>query len=111
MAVRTRQLAAGQGAASTSPTNVFTIPADRTAIVKDIVLQNVSGASAAVNVGLLVGGQPVPLWVGTMAHAAVQTLQERFVVMHEGDTLYVTCSPSGNLRWLISGTLLFGDPQ
>lgn len=109
MAVRSRRL--GDGIGTTTGATIFTVPADRTAIVKEVCLQNGGAVAATVYVAAFPGGGITGYYVAlALVPAAGMTRVPAWFVMHETDVLKVV-GPAGNTTAAyVSGTLLLGDP-
>lgn len=123
MAVRSRRLgaasAAGGGGGVTA--TVFTCPADRTAIVKDLrVFCTANTAVGSTNVQLdvlLSGVTSRTIWRTTVGPASTGVLYpvttgdaSPWVVLQETDVLRLTVPAGLTVQCYASGTLLEGDP-
>lgn len=110
MAVRSRRLCAYLGATVTGGTVVYTCPADRVAVVKDLTVWNASGAVSVVTVILRTGGSPFGVVRESLAVDARLTQLGRFLVLHEGDELRLAVSAGTTTGGIVaSGALLAGD--
>lgn len=115
MAVRTRRLgqtnAAGGGAGAT--VTIFTCPADRTAIVKE--LRQSLGAGGAPPYALVwevsfSGGAFRRVARADLTAVGVVVVQEAWFVLQETDVLRVSVPAGATVFAMASGTLLDGDP-
>jgi hypothetical protein len=110
VSVRSRRL----GAAVPTPAGagLLVVPADRTAILKELVLSN-HGALPGTFIGVWVSrfaGDILLIASGTPSSGEVLRF-ERWLVIHEGESLYCTSSViNTDQRVYASGTLLLGDP-
>lgn len=113
VAVRTRPLVRVQVGVTTAADLLFTCPTDRVAIVKDA---RISAAGVAGTTRLVVArfGTVGALelvsatYAGTKVYAAANPLP--YVVMGEGDTLYLLSTVGMLVDVWVSGALLDGDP-
>lgn len=89
MAVRTKELGNVVGQAGT-PTTIYTVPAGRTAIVKDLTIA-IRTSTATIVVEAVRGGTAMRIFSGANT-AADQTIVSsgRFVVLEAGDSLRVS---------------------
>lgn len=113
MPVRTRVLVKQQLAATTGADVVFTCPPDRTAIVKDARI-SVGAPAGTARLAVLRSGVvgAVELVAVTSAGVAAHGRADPppWVVLEEGDTLYVVGTAGMVVNVWASGTLLDGDP-
>lgn len=90
---------------------VYTVPADRTAIIKDARMR-LQGAAGSIAVFVLAGGGSVVLMRGNPAGGDVDVVaDDPWCVLREGESLSLfgpTVGATADL-W-ISGALLAGDP-
>lgn len=110
--VRTRRLAEYFGISGSGGVVLTTVPADRTALVKDITLQNRSGSAATLR--LLLRTSVGDIKVLEVVVPALETRQSsgRQVVAHAGDSLLVHTDPLGvAVAVQVSGALLQGLPS
>lgn len=109
MAVRSRRLF-GPTQLSTSLTVIYTVPADRTAIVRTTWLYNQS--ASPVTVLLTVNGTGV---ADRLANLEVPAQRERVLlgdlVLNPGDVLRGAASVAGVANILMAGSLLLGAPE
>lgn len=113
MAVRSRRLVLTRIVTANVFTSVYTVPTDRTAVVRSILLQNQGAANSTVDVRILKGGT-----AGTyrIISGLVQVPHQRdnfeeWHVLEEGDQLEVRASATNSTNVWISGALLLGDPS
>lgn len=112
MAVRTNRLWAVANILSGPAVTVFTCPAARTCIVKDLALQNVGGASTGISLSLRTPTAVVNVWRGTVASGDTAVDSGRFIVLEPGDTLEVAGLAAGaSVRSAGFGTMLLGEPS
>ena len=107
MAVRSLNLANGGLVVANAPITVFTCPAGRTVILKDVRLW-VSGASSVSTV--LAAGSPdglVLLVNEVISPAAVRSLQP-WIVLEPGHTLQMSQNVANSVRYWLSGAELAG---
>lgn len=111
MATRTRRLAIHSAAAATADTVVYTCPADKTAIIKQVAFQNASGGSQVMTWLLRSAGITMQVLAVTLADGAVSQTPGLFFVLHPGDELRVRCSSAGGtIRASAHGSQLAGAP-
>lgn len=111
MTVRTRRLVAWTGSASTSPAGIYTTPAGRTAIVKQLNLQADNGVSGTLAVGLRTSGVVFQLAREPLTGVQTVRLTGLWVVLHPGDELVVLAAAAmSGVRVVASGSLLLGEP-
>lgn len=108
MAVRTLNIAHGNKTAS-GQLALFTVPSDRTLIVKDARLVNASGST--MDIGLVVirsGVEASILPSQPVASIASLELLDAFVVLQAEDQLrlYSSADP---VQYIVSGALLAGE--
>lgn len=105
MTVRSTQLALGLLPGG-GYTTVYTVPAGRRTIVKE--LSFVSGASGVLAVQVDDGSTPrqVVLRYSPALPASVDTVIPRWFVMNAGDELQIYYANSNALQYLVSGTEL-----
>lgn len=124
MAVRTRRLGdasvltAGAGATTT----IFTVPADRTAIVKRVrgwlaattaafpILVNVLVLKADTTTRTIAQLRADAVGMMYLAPFDGVSTQEWWDVLHEGDALRFSQPANCTIQMYVSGTLLSGDP-
>lgn len=112
MAVRSDNVVIGDYTATGGLDVLYTVPADRTVIVKDIRLRDLaSGATYA-----LIIQTPAPLF-GQLAqetlavNAFTSVDPPPWVVLREGWVINLFAPAGKVVRLLISGSVLFGDPE
>lgn len=107
MAVRSAQLAVG-ALSSTSATTVYSVPAGRRTIVKDVRVFNGAGV-ADDDVRMLVrsGGSDRSCWRFRRAMPSAESdyIPQCWIVLDTGDELKLQCAQS-TLRYVISGAEL-----
>lgn len=112
MPVRTRRLF-GPVLASTGTFTLYTVPADRTAILKYLTAVSIFGGTTAtytLSVGAGSGTRITALRSLAPGAEAAAADREMWFVLTEGETLVVTVSTASGLVFSGSGTLLEGDP-
>lgn len=107
MAVRTATLAKARPSAAGTFVSIYTCPAGRTAIVKDVRACFLSATSASAFLEVLSGGVEynVGTWTGvfpTIVGGAV------WIVLEPGDSLRVWQTLANGVSWWISGAELNG---
>ena len=114
MAVRTRVLAGGRLTTNNTVQVVFTCPADRTAILKDVRLR-LQGAAGVLFVGIgFPGAAPVVIrsnFAGGLADVDAFLDPPPWIVLEETQTLYFFSAAAIQVDYWFSGTLLDGDPS
>lgn len=110
MAVRTLNVALGVTDAA-ADVLLFTVPVDRTLIVKDVVLHNHFGGTTFVSIYAVRSGDAVAL-AESEALAAGGALERRqmFTVIQAGDELHLYAAAAG-VQYLVSGALLQGEAE
>lgn len=107
MAVRTKQLA--NGVLTTTLTTVYTVPADKTAIVKSLVFYSpVGAATTTIFVSARIGGNARGITVNPGFAANTSGVLELWVVLGPTDELRVSANPSAAVQFIASGTELDG---
>lgn len=96
-------------------TTIYTCPAGRTAIIKELSVQNMSGRALGMGLGLRRGVQTVQLeWTSGVASQSGLRWRGAFHVLQSGDQLLVyqwsTTNAAANVQVAVSGALLIGDP-
>jgi hypothetical protein len=115
MAVRSRLHAMGTTPAGTTTAVAFTVPAERTAIVRRWSFTNRSSASREMYVGVRRGGSNVTVHLGqSIPPDTTMGFADDNIVLDPGDALvFVSVTPAGatgNMHWYASGSLLEGAP-
>lgn len=111
MAVRSKALAHGQQLVPAAGVSIFTCPAGRTAIVKDVVLTNNTGASSNLTLQLRRAGVSIGVLRDAVADASRLASSGRYIVVEPGDELRVVSSvAAGTVGWTVHGALLLGIP-
>lgn len=113
MAVRSRRLF---GPVTAAPNGVhhtlYTVPVDRTAVVRGFTLLNYS-ASALTFLQLSIdsGSGPLPFWVfTTVAQGTTHAFPDE-LVLNPGDTVKMFYEPAGGAPYVLgTGSLLLGAP-
>ncbi len=112
MAVRTKQLANDKVTSGGSANVVYTAPAGRTAIVKDIVLDNTGSTAVVASLFVQNTGHTAAcdIVAGSVLGGSQMTSTGRFVVLEPLDELWVYASSiaTGDVKVLVSGTELDG---
>lgn len=115
MAVRTRRLAEQiiTTTGASGSTSLFTVPTDRTAIVKEIVLSQTAGSLSGLYWFYVDTAGADTLQVAYFGLTAndLPERREMWLVMHEGDQLVLAQSSSRTCNVYVSGSLLAGDPS
>lgn len=111
MAVRSRRLATFSGAVPGALTTIWTVPANRTAIIHQIDVANTSSAATQIRVTLRTGGLLYPYIRQDLAADQAVRIAGQHVVMQAGDELRIasTVAAAGGSVW-VSGSLLDGNP-
>lgn len=115
MSVRTRRL--GEAIFVTTSTSlsgtIFTVPADRTAIVKELVVSQVAGSVPTTFYCYVdtAGADTLQVAAVTVAANDAPVVLPRWLVMHEGDQFVFAQSSGRTANVYVSGTLLAGDPS
>lgn len=107
MTVRTKQLASG--VLGTSSAGYYTCPAGKTAIIKQITLNNPAGGAATIATVTVdtVSGQRVIVRESMNAPSVVR-IGELFIVLAPGDDILASNSVASGTGLMISGTELDG---
>lgn len=110
MTVRSRRLAAGR-IVGTSQQVIYTVPQDRTAIVKSVLLQNDGAGTveAILSFRNSDSGTVVRMLLENIASNAELWLMP-WAVLEEGDDIRLQASVTNDLNFWVSGPLLLGDP-
>ena len=112
MSVRTKRIALTRIVTPNVFTTVFTVPADRTLIVRCIILQN-QGANATEGTVRVVNsdtGTQVRVFTDLAIATHDRRVLEQWSVLEDGDSIEVRASQTNSLNVWISGALLLGDP-
>lgn len=107
MGVRSVSLCQGNSSPAGTLFTVYTCPAGRTAIVKDIRLSEAAGATTRCVVQAVSGAQQVHIVETNLSANAAYRETGAFVVLEPGDELKVFSS-GGTFRFRISGAELDG---
>lgn len=112
MSVRTTSFAVGAFTVGAGGfVDLYTVPADRTAIVKDVRVFPLTAVGGGLLVWQTPGGAVGHLeTIPGVAGALYVTDPTPWAVGLEGWLLRLYGTPADQARWLVSGTLLFGDP-
>lgn len=112
MPVRSRRLAAGTAPAS-ALTAIYTVPADRVAIVKNVFLEIATGGAGVVTLSVgLNGGVGVIVYTTTGPVAGpVPQFWPEWVALNETDQLRISTAAGITVDYWVSGALLDGDPS
>lgn len=114
MAVRTKRL--GEAIVVTTSTSltatIFTVPTDRVAIVKEIVVSQVAGSTPTTFYFYVdtAGADTLQVAAVTVTANDTPTVLPRWLVLQEGDQLVMAQSSSRTSNVYVSGSLLAGDP-
>lgn len=112
MAVRSNRLWATGNLTGGGPHALVTCPADRTIIVKDLTVQNVSAATQAVSITLRTPSAALNVWRGDVASGVTAVDRDRFVVLEPGDSLELGGPAAGSsVRTAGFGSMLAGAPE
>lgn len=108
MAVRSKVLASA--VATTTLTTIYTVPAGRTAIIKQLSIYNPSGgATTTLFVSMLIGGSARGLFLETgIAPNSSSGATAMYVVLGPGDSLRISANPSSALQFTAHGVELDG---
>jgi len=110
MPVRTRRLGGPVALAALGVATIYTVPANRTAIVKRIQIRAAGAYTAGTAVTFYVGAPAAATAV--LVYPSVSGLDaETWLVLHEGETLQVGNGTNVSVTITVSGTLLDGDPS
>lgn len=104
MAVRTQRLGFVRNPPASSLVTIYTVPAGRRTIIKEVMCSKQTGASVSVVV-TIVGSSTYGLFLETSAGTSFRV--ERWTVLNAGDTIAVlfTTASTGN-QLIVSGTEL-----
>lgn len=109
MAVRTRRLSGPTLVASLGVATLYTVPTDRTAIIKSVQTWP-SGAPGAGTAVTLYIGAPATGTKALVLSSASGEDHRTWIVLHEGETLQVGNGMASSVAICVNGTLLMGDP-
>jgi hypothetical protein len=87
---------------------MYTAPAGRTAIVKDLRICNVTGAGTSTILAVHSGAHFCNLFIGTLGASSVAVLSPAFIVLEPGDELLVNAQAANSVTWYVSGAELDG---
>lgn len=111
MAVRSRRLGGPTFLTVTTDVLIYTVPADRTALIKSVSIANNSAGSAAIRVGIGgTGTGAVILRTGTVAATSGLVLVGLDLVAMPGEAVYVAASVANALTVSLHGAQLLGTP-
>lgn len=110
MPVRTRRLAGPVSVAVGAAPILFTVPANRTAIVKRLHLRAAGTVTAGTALTLYVGAPAAGTATTVVTFPGLDAEREAWLVLHEGESLYAGNGTNQAITVAISGTLLDGDP-
>jgi hypothetical protein len=115
VSVRTRRLGDSSvaTAGSAATTTIFTVPSDRTAIVKDVQLAVTAATAPPVALILQINKADTTVrrvWTNSLNVGTFTPWAEPWIVLQEGDSLRVTQPANCTVQTYVSGTLLDGDP-
>lgn len=110
MAVRTTRLAEGTVSGTGSHT-VYTAPANYVVLVKSLVEQNQGSGTSSWSFGVSPGGGGTTIDMfghstGSPQAANGFELDQMWVALNAGDTLYIYVNSGGPIAYWVSGTLL-----
>lgn len=112
MAVRSRRLALGRIVTPNVQTVVYTVPADRTAVVRSIWLQNDGATTPEVILSARNSDTNtvvrLALWPAMARHDPF--ILDPWCVLEENDDLRIQTTATNDIGYWISGALLLGDP-
>lgn len=104
-ALRATQFASGL-ITGTAVTNIYTVPAGKKAIIKDITLQEVSGVACQVNVRLSAFGTFRVVNLSAYPAGGSYNDETMWVVLEPGQVLQLNRSNSGSYTYTVSGSLM-----
>lgn len=108
MPVRTLQIAIARNLATGVVNVLYTVPANKTLIVKDVRITNPSGSLGDANLAVRRAGVVTSVMraAGIPATSTVERTA-MFVVLEPGDEL-IASTGTADMMWLVSGSLLGG---
>lgn len=109
MAVRTRRLAGPTYLTVATDVLIYTVPADRTAIIKDVVFTNSSATDTPAELGIGGTGNGKTIWKTSVVGASSGVAQLRYLVLQEGELLYAKAGTGNRLTVSCHGVQLLGD--
>jgi hypothetical protein len=107
MTVHSNRLGIAQGI-STGVVSVYTVPANKRTIVKNVIIQNNAGAANRVILGIYNGSTVLAAWgltPGASASATETLTYDSWFVMNAGETLKVNAAAS-SVEVIVSGSEL-----
>lgn len=110
MPVRSDVIAHGQFSALATQSDIFTVPAQRLAIVKDLAWTQTGITNAAVTLQVVRAGVGVPVYGQTINANTVSVDKDRFIVAEEGDILRLFKELTSSVGFHLSGALLVITP-
>lgn len=108
MAVRTKRLADGVSGPHDVTKRVYTCPAGRTAIVKDMRWSNLFGGATQTVWAVESGPRTTNLYFATTTAGGVPASLTCYVVLAPGESLVVNCDVTDGVGYHVSGTELVG---
>lgn len=112
MAVRTRVLALATITSGGAVKDVYTVPAGRTAIVKEVSVENATGATAVVQLWVRRSAVQIPFAAQSALAGALATWGPREWAFNPGDVLQAFVPGAVvNCRVYVAGALLLGEPE
>lgn len=113
MAVRSTRLALGRVVTANSALTVYTVPTNRTLVVRSMIVQNQGANTATFNIVLVnaVTGTQVRIIDDQNLPSRSRVALQEWGVLEEGDQIRLTCNQTNHLNYWLSGALLFGDPS
>lgn len=109
MAVRSRRIA-GPVLSSGAGVTAYTVPADRTAIVKELWLYNNGGGVTTAHISINGTASAQRIWT-TPVNAASDARRASELTLNPGDTIHVLDTVGTNCRLWLFGALLEGAPS
>nr|CRY93621.1 hypothetical protein [uncultured prokaryote] len=107
MAVRTARLAFGQTGSAGVTSTLYTCPAGKTAIVKDLRLSQSGASSVSTILATSSGAKFCNLLIDTIPVNGTRVFQG-FIVLEPGDSIVINASTAGGVIYHVSGSELAG---
>lgn len=112
MTVRSRLIASGTVAPQTT-TTVYTVPTDRTLVIRSVVISTVSANISGARVATTSVSSGVWQWVPAMVHPFSYWM-DHWIALNPGLDVRVRndqAAGGGNISYHIFGALLMGEPE
>lgn len=112
MAVRTNRIASFTGAASGSLQAIYTVPSDRTALIKHVTMRHTFGGSPIFALSIRTGSLDLQAIREAHPNGTTRHWSGLFLVAEPGDVLLVQIAGGApELQVGIFGALLAGGPE